>query len=233
MGDFRKKCRQADCHIKVKEPYTPWSNAAEGTIRELKRGTGRKMAKSKAPKRLWDDCLELEALVRSNTAHDIFELKGEVPETIVSGETSDISQFCEFYWYQWVKFRDTSVSFPGDKEVLGRYLGPSIDIGPAMTAKIMKSNGQYAHRTTLRALTPDEEASSDEIKARDAFDEAIHKALGPGSKPEDYDDDPDIQTPTFDPYEDDDEQGDRSIPDRDEVTGDTFDQYLGAEVTLP
>ena len=92
LGNFRKKARQADCHIKQTEPHSPWQNAAEGAIRELKRGTARKMLKMKSPKRLWDDCMELEAYMRSNTAHDIFELKGEVPETLVSGETSNITQ---------------------------------------------------------------------------------------------------------------------------------------------
>ena len=36
MGEFRHKARQADCHVKQTEPYSPWQNAAEGTIRELK-----------------------------------------------------------------------------------------------------------------------------------------------------------------------------------------------------
>ena len=44
-------------------------------------------------------CLELEALIRSNTALDIYELRGQVPETVVSGETSDISPFVELAWY--------------------------------------------------------------------------------------------------------------------------------------
>ena len=148
LGEFRRKAREADCHVKQTEPYSPWQNAAEGGIRELKRGVARKMVKTKSPKKLWDDCLELEAYIRSNTAHDIFELNGEVPETIVSGETSDISQFCELEWYEWVYFRDTSVQFPEDKAVLGRYLGPSIDIGPAMTAKILKANGEVVYRST-------------------------------------------------------------------------------------
>jgi hypothetical protein len=52
MGDFRKKARQADCYLKQTEPYTPWSNAAEDSIKELKRGTGRQMLKRRSPKRL-------------------------------------------------------------------------------------------------------------------------------------------------------------------------------------
>ena len=92
-------------------------------------------------------------------------LNGEVPETIMSGETSDISQFCEFEWYEWVYFRDTVVSFPEDKLVLGRYLGPSIDVGPALTAKILKQNGEIVHRSTYRGLTPEELASPTEQTA--------------------------------------------------------------------
>jgi hypothetical protein len=38
-------------------------------------------------------------------------------------------------------FRDTVTSFPNDKLILGRYLGPAIDTGSALTAKILKSNG--------------------------------------------------------------------------------------------
>ena len=55
-----------------------------------------KLLRSRAPKCLWDDCLILEAYIRSNTAHDIYKLDGEVAKTVMSGETSDISQFCEF-----------------------------------------------------------------------------------------------------------------------------------------
>jgi hypothetical protein len=40
------------------------------------------------PKCLWDNCLEREAYVRSFTAHDIYKLNGQVPETVVSGKTA-------------------------------------------------------------------------------------------------------------------------------------------------
>ena len=66
---------------------------AEGGIRELKIGSGRKMTNMKSPKVLWDDCLELEAYICSNTALDIFELDGMTPETKMTGEISDITTF--------------------------------------------------------------------------------------------------------------------------------------------
>jgi hypothetical protein len=145
LGQFKKKCQDADCRIKQTEPYSPWQNAAESAIRELKKAAGRKMVRAGAPKPFWADAIELKAYVRSNIAHDIYILQGEVPETVMSGETSDISQFCEFAFYDWIMFRDQPVAFPDDNPVLGRYLGPAIDVGPALTAKILKANGEVVY----------------------------------------------------------------------------------------
>ena len=122
--------------------------AEEGGFRELKREPGIKMTKMKLPKVLWGDFWELEAYIRSNTTLGIFELDGMTPKTNISGETYNITTFCKFGWYQWVYFRDTSVTFPWVNLVLGRYFGSSIDVGPALTAKIMRNNGQQFHRST-------------------------------------------------------------------------------------
>ena len=73
------------------------------------------------------------------------------------------------------------MTFPGDKLVLGRYCVPSIDFGPALTAKILRKNGKQVHRSTYRALTPDELVNPDNIKARDEFDTAIKEKLGPSA----------------------------------------------------
>jgi hypothetical protein len=153
QGDFRRKLREAGCHIKQTEPHTPKSNAAEGSIRELKRGVGREMVRYGAPKRLWYDCLAIEAYVRSSTALDIFSLELQVPDTTVKGQTSDISPLAEYAWYEWVKFRDTGQNFPDSKEWLGRDLGPAIDIGPAMSSKVLKINGEVMFRVSVRGLT--------------------------------------------------------------------------------
>jgi hypothetical protein len=90
-GEFRRKLRDAGCHIKQTEPHTQSSNMGEGPVRELKKGVGRKMLRSGCPKRLWDDCIIREAYVRSHTSLDIYGLKGQVPESKIKGETVDIS----------------------------------------------------------------------------------------------------------------------------------------------
>ena len=78
-------------------------DAPEGEIKKQKKGFGRTLIKSRAPKRLWNDCLELESYIQSNTVYGIYKLDGEVPKTILSGETSD-SHFYEFEWFDQVMF---------------------------------------------------------------------------------------------------------------------------------
>jgi transposase len=79
-GQFRQKCREAGVHVRETEPYSQWSNRAEGAVREIKRATKRAMMKENSPARLWDYCAELQVKIRSHTSHDSFLLDGEVPK---------------------------------------------------------------------------------------------------------------------------------------------------------
>ena len=241
-GDFARKLREANCYMRQTEPYSPWSNAAEGTVREVKRGSSRKMLKSGAPSRLWDHCLELEALVRSHTALDIFALNGEVPETKMFGETADITHISEFAWYEWVYWYDEKESYPGTGWVLGRYLGPSPDIGSHFTAKILKSNGQVVHRSTLRSLTRDELDSAHEADRRAAFDANIKLKLGRACEAQDFD--PADLTPEHEFYHDDSLEDlgklQPASPDEElasheirEPTPEAGDEYVGVSISLP
>jgi hypothetical protein len=69
--------------------------------------------------------------------------------------TTDMSQICEFSWFDWVMFRDNVPTFPDDKYklILGCSLRPATDVGLALTAKLLKSNGQTVCRLTLQHLT--------------------------------------------------------------------------------
>ena len=234
MGEFCKKAREMGTYVKQTEPRSPWQNAAEGAIREVKRGAGRKAARQRSPGKLWDHCLELEGYIRSHTALDNYELQGEVPETLLSGQTADISPFVYCGWYEWIKWWDPKASYPEPKEVLGRWLGPAIDIGPAMCAKILKDNGQVIHSSSWRILTDDEMQDPGETKLRDAFDAKVEAKIGPPiSEDELKDIDPDIPTPEYDRYDDDFEGTRDQVPDIDDVTPEDEDYYIGAEVNLP
>ena len=89
MGEFRKKAKEIQAHVKQTEPHSPWQNAAEGMIPKVKRGIRRKMLEKKVPAKLWDHAVEYESLVRSHTTLDSYELDGQVPETIVLGQTAN------------------------------------------------------------------------------------------------------------------------------------------------
>jgi hypothetical protein len=106
----------------------------------------------------------------------------------MKGGTADISQICKFAWYDWVMFRDTvnKIAFPDKRLTLGRYLGPAIDIGLALTAKILKQNSQYVCRLTLRHLTLDETLCKIQTAARIHFDNMVAKRIGPKSVPGEF-----------------------------------------------
>ena len=89
------------------------------------------------------------------------------PKTVMSAKTSYISQFWRLEWFKWVMFQDETALFPDDLLKLGCYLGPSIDVGPAMTAKILMENGQVLHRSTCRSLTSHELLDKDGPDAQD------------------------------------------------------------------
>ena len=175
--------------------------------------------------------------MRSFTAHDIYKLNGQVPETLVSGENADISPLAQFKWYKWVMFRDTSVTYPDAPMVLGGDLGPAVDIGPAMPRKILKSNGKVVYRSTIRELTPDEMPDKTMTQNRKDYTEKVNAILGDGFKYEDFATNPELEsfdTPTFEAYSNDDDGEAMPVPDADdEGDADTHNQYIGAEVNLP
>ncbi len=71
LGKFCQKLVDAHCQLKHTEPYFPWQNAVEREIKELKKGSGRKMLATSTPRQLWDDCLELEAYIHSHSVNSI------------------------------------------------------------------------------------------------------------------------------------------------------------------
>jgi hypothetical protein len=121
---------------------------------------------------------------------------------------------------------------------LGRDLGVAIDIGPAMTRKILKQNGSVMYRSSVRPLTQDEIQSPTERQEREKFDIAIEEKFGPAMNKDDFQNDPDYAdfvTPTYDCYEDD-EVSPYKMPDidyiKEEHDVDTYDKYVGVHVRV-
>jgi hypothetical protein len=95
----------------------------------------------------------------------------------VNGETGNISAIAVFCWYEWAMFRDMSIPFPEDNMVLGCNLGPAINVGVAMTGKILKKTRQVVYHSMVWYLTEDEYKSEDMKAKHKAFDENINKVL--------------------------------------------------------
>ncbi len=140
-------------------------------------------------------------------------------------------------------FRNTvnTITFTDKRLTLGRYLGPAIDIGSTLTAKILKQNGQYVCRLTLRHLTPEETLCAVQIAARLHFGNMIAEHIGPKSVPGDFP--AEDLTPEYEHYrghtiEDDmDNAYEEDLPDNNDLdplpTPKAGDNYISAEVLLP
>ena len=75
-------------------------------------------------------------------------------------------------------FQDETALFPHDVLKLGRFLVPSINISPAMTAKIHTESGQVLYRSAQRQLTPDELLDRDRPNAQEEYMARVYEKLG-------------------------------------------------------
>jgi hypothetical protein len=187
------------------------------------------MIKTDSPRVLWDHCIKLEALICSLTSNNIYMTNGEVPETIMTGSTTDISHICEVGWYDWVMSRDIVPTFPDVKLTLGQYLGPVTKIGSALTAKILQSNWQTVCRSTLRHLNNKEIHCPIHQDMHRVFNENIALHLGPTAMKQDFP--AEDLTPDYNFYD----NNQDVYPDHSnlEVTPEMGDNYLSTEISVP
>jgi hypothetical protein len=85
----------------------------------------------------------------------MYTLNGQVPETIMVGQTADICFICSFAWYNCVYYNKQNAAFPASKMTLGRYLGPTDpEAGSVLSAKILTFEGNVIRLHKFRHLTP-------------------------------------------------------------------------------
>ena len=92
-------------------------------------------------------------------------MQGRTGYEIVTGETPDISEFCDFHWYEPVWYFDEMVQFPDDKRQLGRWLGPAHRTGQALTYYVADNSGGVIARSTVQRVS-EQEFKSDEFKIK-------------------------------------------------------------------
>ena len=84
-------------------------------------------------------------------------------------------------------FHYQPITYPYFPVILGRYLGPSIDIRSDITYKILKANDDYVCRTTVRWLILTELSCSDNKQIQNNFDASVVEALGLAATNSDFD----------------------------------------------
>ena len=151
-GQVRCFCDQVGTTLRILEAHTPWANRAELYIGILKEAVRKDLRASNAPMVLWDYAMERRARIHNVLPRPLFQNKGLAPHVATFGVPGDISNICNFGWYEWIYFRDES-SFPANKEKLGRILGPLPNEGNEMAQAILNSSGKVITRRSLRRLT--------------------------------------------------------------------------------
>ena len=172
-------CHRVGTTLRVLEESTQWANQAELYVGLFKESVRQDLCRSNSPMVLWDYCAERRCLIHNVIPKSLFQLNGKNPTSITLGIQPDISNICQFDWYDWCYYRhETGSKFPYQKESLGRVLGPYKNEGNEMSQAVLQLNGKVTPRRSCRRLTMAELNSPVEKEMRAAFDKAIRDKFG-------------------------------------------------------
>ena len=82
----------------------------------------------------------------------LFRLQGQTQQFTTFGEEGDISNICNFGWYKWVHFRETTAAFPYQAHVLGCCHGPAKNESSELKKGVLKQNGQSVPTEAIRLI---------------------------------------------------------------------------------
>ena len=118
---FMKTVRQLKMKICNTEPYSPWQNRCETAIGLLKKRWKQTTSSKNVHQRIWDYALVYDAEILSQTTRK--EGDCTVYEK-VTGDTPDISEWCDFSFYDHVWYWDTPSDNTSSAKI-GWWLGVS------------------------------------------------------------------------------------------------------------
>ena len=181
--DVKAFCYDIGTTFRALEEGTPWANKPELYVGLLKESVGKDMHEANSPMVFWDYCIERTAHINNLMAKSNFKLHGSNSHSLTMQEEGDISNLCQFAWYEWCYFRDHTAAFPQQKEVLGRVLGPARGEGNEMCQWVLKANGKVMPRCTVWPLQTAEIHSPAQIKLCRDFDALIERRHGSAINP--------------------------------------------------
>ena len=236
--EFMKQIRNHNINYHIAEPDLHNQNPVEGCIRELRRKWYRIMIQKRVPEILWDYGLRWVSETSNMTYTSAGCLsKGTIPITEVTGETSDISEYLDFSFYDPVWYKDNAGLSPAQP---GRWLGVSSRTGRLMCYHVLTQKGTVISRSTVQRVTNLEQQTAKVIDIFTKVDEGIQQKFkspdrgykGDKPNPDDWVDliesDEDFRTEFNAVYNSD------KIAEADDFTPDVLqDTYLNMELALP
>ena len=227
-------------------PYRPNVNPAEGSIREVKKRWYRIQHKMNIPDRLWGYGITWICKTGNVTASSSRYADGRTPLEYITGETSDITEYLDFKFYDWVMYKSNAGI---DGPELNIWLGVSHRMGPFMSYWILPASGLPISCNTVQHVTQLEMVTTEMKEKMKSFTVKVNRRSDSASA------DTTINTPNVNPsqilglqYEDDDFLTEynrvicsSNIPDVDDgnvnenvvQSGSRGDEYVGMEISLP
>ena len=129
----RHFCHLVGTILRFIEESTQWANRTELYVGLFKESVHQDLRRTNSPMSLWDFCAQRRCLIHNVVSKSLFQLNGSNPMSVTLGIGPDISNICQFDWYDWCYYRhETNSQFPFQKESLGRVLGPFKNEGNEM-----------------------------------------------------------------------------------------------------
>jgi hypothetical protein len=97
--NLSKFCNEIGTTMRVLEEGTSWANKAEVYIGLLKEAVRKDMKDSNCPLVFWDYYVERRSRIHNLTAKESFKLHGSNAHTSLTGEEGEISNLCQYKWY--------------------------------------------------------------------------------------------------------------------------------------
>jgi hypothetical protein len=193
----------------------------------LKQETKKYMLYAQSPINLWCYCIERRAKIINSVVSNNFRVQGQTPHSKMTGQPCDISDICEFAWFEWCLYHIEGRSYPYPSERLSRVLGPASHQGNAISQHVLIETMNVLPLQTLRCLTPSELSQEPLLKKMRAIDASIKKKFGDSMTPPST---PAADDLLYEPYADSDGKTESSI-EIDDVPD--YDLYINSEVLLP
>ena len=238
--EFQSTIGKHAIDLHMTKPHRHNQSKVEGVVREIRKRWFCIMLKKKVPRQLWDYGVKWVCEVMQCTASTSGDLSGRISLEQLTGETTEISEYLDFIFYDWCWYNDNDRL--GETK-LDRWLDVSHRVGSLMSNWVLTQKGNVISHTTVSRVT-NLEMQIDSTKSRlQEFNTAITDRLndeahiiieGGKSQPYDWSDHP------FDEDIDFVEEfhsvvSNSEIKEADEeLTPDTYDdRYLNMELAVP